>query len=150
MILHHTLLLNTWYLLQVNRHRDLHIHHIIRGVVESQYITKCIFYVANYHVELFFLYQIVTDDVCSTPTINRHKVTGGLMYGTNNKKRKGPSCPWTYGSWIYSYLCNQSLSPLMLWVRISNRARCTTLCDKVCQWLDRSVIFSGSSGFLHQ
>ena len=75
MILHHTLLLNTWYLLQVNRHRDLHIHHIIRGVVVSQYITKCIFYVTNYHVELFFLYQIVTDDVCAPPTINRHKVT---------------------------------------------------------------------------
>jgi hypothetical protein len=28
-----------------------------------------------------------------------------------------------------------TLSPLMLWVRISIRARCTTLCDKVCQWL---------------
>jgi hypothetical protein len=41
---------------------------------------------------------------------------------------------WSYGSWIY-YLCNQCLSPLMLWVRISIRARCTTLCDKVCQWL---------------
>ena len=24
---------------------------------------------------------------------------------------------------------------VMLWVRISTRARCTTLCDKVCQWL---------------
>jgi hypothetical protein len=40
-----------------------------------------------------------------------------------------------YGSWIYNYLCNQCLSPLMLWVWISFRARCTTLCDKVCQWL---------------
>jgi len=30
---------------------------------------------------------------------------------------------------------NQCLSSLMLWVRISIRARCTTLCDKVCQWL---------------
>jgi hypothetical protein len=39
------------------------------------------------------------------------------------------------GSWIYNYLCNQCLSPLMLWVRIPLRARCTTLCDKVCQWL---------------
>ena len=28
-----------------------------------------------------------------------------------------------------------ALSPLMLWVRISIRARCTTWCDKVCQWL---------------
>ena len=31
--------------------------------------------------------------------------------------------------------CNRCLSPLMLWVRILLRARCTTLCDKVCQWL---------------
>jgi hypothetical protein len=42
---------------------------------------------------------------------------------------------WSYDSWIYNYLCNQCLSPLLLWVRISIRARCTTLCDKVCQWL---------------
>jgi hypothetical protein len=48
---------------------------------------------------------------------------------------RGPSWPWSYGSWIYNYLCNQCLSLLMLWVRISFRARCTTLCDKVCQWL---------------
>ena len=48
---------------------------------------------------------------------------------------QGPSWPWSYGSWIYNYLCNQCLSPLMLWVRISIRVRCTTLCDKVCQWL---------------
>jgi hypothetical protein len=43
----------------------------------------------------------------------------------------GASWPWSYGSWIYNYLCNQCLSPLMLWIRISIRARCTTLCDKV-------------------
>ena len=42
---------------------------------------------------------------------------------------------WSCGSWIYNYLCNQCLSLLMLWVRIWIRARCTTLCDKVCQWL---------------
>ena len=43
----------------------------------------------------------------------------------------GPSCPWLYGSWIYNYLCNQCLSPLMLWVRTPFD---TTFCDKVCQW----------------
>ena len=47
----------------------------------------------------------------------------------------GPSWPWSYDSWIYNYLCNQCLSPLVLWVWISIRARCTTLCDKVCQGL---------------
>ena len=36
----------------------------------------------------------------------------------------------------------QCLSPLMLWVRISIRARCTTLCDKVCQWLVTGRWFS--------
>jgi len=48
---------------------------------------------------------------------------------------EGPSWLWWYGSWIYSYLYNQFLSLLMLWVRISIRARSTALCDKVCQCL---------------
>jgi hypothetical protein len=47
---------------------------------------------------------------------------------------KGLSWPWSYGSWIYNYLCNRCLSPLMLWVRLPLRAR-STLCDKVCQCL---------------
>ena len=39
-------------------------------------------------------------------------------------------------------LCNQSPSQLMLWVRISIRARCTKLCDKVCQKLPTGRWFS--------
>jgi len=35
---------------------------------------------------------------------------------------------WSYGSWIYNYLCNRCLSPLMVWVRLPLRVRCTTLC----------------------
>ena len=35
----------------------------------------------------------------------------------------GPS--WSYGSWIYNYLCNQCLSPLTLWVLIPIMVRCT-------------------------
>ena len=59
-----------------------------------------------------------------------------ILYEYKNKNvYKGPSWPWSSGSWIYNYLSNQCLSPLMLWVRISNRARCTTLWDKVYQWL---------------
>ena len=54
----------------------------------------------------------------------------------------GPPWPGLYGSWIYNYLCNQCLSPLMLWVRISIRARCTTLCDNVCQWFATGWWFS--------
>jgi hypothetical protein len=55
---------------------------------------------------------------------------------------KGPSWSCSYGSWIYNYLWNQCLSPLMLWVRISIRARCTTICDKVYQWLATGRWFS--------
>jgi hypothetical protein len=49
--------------------------------------------------------------------------------------KKGPSWPWSYGSWICNYLSNRCLLPLMLWVHISIRVSCTTLCDEVCQWL---------------
>jgi hypothetical protein len=48
---------------------------------------------------------------------------------------EGPSWLWSYDGWTYSYLYNQCLSPLMLWLRISIRARCKTSCDKVCQWI---------------
>ena len=57
-------------------------------------------------------------------------------------KREGLSWSGSYGSWSYNYLCNQYLSPLMLWVQISIRARCTTTCDKVCQWLVTGLWFS--------
>jgi hypothetical protein len=49
---------------------------------------------------------------------------------------------WSYGSWICNHLCNQCLSPRMLWVRISIRARCTTLCDQAFQWLAKGRWFS--------
>ena len=39
-------------------------------------------------------------------------------------------------------VCNQCLSPLTLWVWFSIRARCTTLCDKVCQWLATGLWYS--------
>ena len=59
----------------------------------------------------------------------------GLPTKFRVKKMKGPS-------WIYNYLSNQCLSPLMLWDPISMRARCTTLCDNVCQWLATGRWFS--------
>ena len=33
---------------------------------------------------------------------------------------KGPSCSWSYGIWIYNYLCNQCLSPLKFWTVLAN------------------------------
>ena len=52
------------------------------------------------------------------------------------------SWPWSHDSWIYSYLGNHCLPPQMLCVRISITAKCTTLCDKVCQWLATGRWFS--------
>ena len=37
-----------------------------------------------------------------------------------NNNMYGSSWSWSYGSWIYNYLCNQCLSAPQLWVR--NRA----------------------------
>jgi len=51
---------------------------------------------------------------------------------------------------LNNYLCNWCLSPLMLWVRLQ-RTRCTTLCDKVCQWLATGPMFSpGPAILFHQ
>jgi len=38
---------------------------------------------------------------------------------------KSRSLSWSYCSWIYNYLCNQGLSPLMLWVQIPLMSRDT-------------------------
>jgi hypothetical protein len=55
---------------------------------------------------------------------------------------EGPLWSWLYGSWIYNYLCNRCLSPLMMWVRLPPRARSTTLYDQGCQWLTAGGVFS--------
>jgi len=54
------------------------------------------------------------------------------------------SWSWSYGSWIYNYICNQCLSPQTLWVWIPLRwgVLDTTLCDKFCQWLLAGLWFS--------
>jgi len=39
-------------------------------------------------------------------------------------QRSGLSWSWSYGSWIYNCLCNQTLSPLKLWVRTLFVAKC--------------------------
>ena len=52
---------------------------------------------------------------------------------------------WSQSSWIYSYLCNQCLSSLSLWVQTPlRRGALDTSSSVTC---GRSVLFSG---FLHQ
>jgi hypothetical protein len=62
-------------------------------------------------------------------------------------KYVGPSWSWSYGSWIYNYLCNQCLSPLTLWVRIPFRWDIldTTLRDKICQWFSPGTPISSTN-----
>ena len=62
-----------------------------------------------------------------------------------------PSLSWSYGSWIYNYLCNQCLSPLMLWVGVHGEVysiqhyviNLSVTCDSL--WF-----LSGYSCFLHR
>jgi hypothetical protein len=57
---------------------------------------------------------------------------------------QGPSWLWSYGRWIYNYLCNQCPSPLTLrvWIPLRRGVLDTTLCDKVCQLLVAGLWFS--------
>ena len=61
--------------------------------------------------------------------------------------RWGPSLSWSYGSWIYNYLCNQCLSPLSCefesrsWRDVLD----TTLWDKVCQWFSPGTTVSSTN-----
>ena len=47
--------------------------------------------------------------------------------------KTGPSWWWSYDSWIYNCLCNQCLSPLLLWIRIPFMGKSTwyNIYDKV-------------------
>jgi len=64
------------------------------------------------------------------------------------KTVQGPSWVWSYGSWIYNYLCNQCLLPLKLWVWVCSLRGVldTTLCDNNSQYLATGWWFS--PGFL--
>jgi hypothetical protein len=51
------------------------------------------------------------------------------QYKEDSDVNRGPSWSGFYASWIFIYLCNQCLSPLMLWVRIPHRFYfCSLLC----------------------
>jgi hypothetical protein len=58
-----------------------------------------------------FLYRCTL--VSSTNKTDPHNITEILLKVTFNTL-KGPSWPWSYGNWIYNFLCNQCLSPVML------------------------------------
>ena len=56
----------------------------------------------------------------------------------------GTSRPWSYGSWIYNYLCNQCQSPPIDVCEFESQSGWDVyhLCDNVCQWLATGRWFS--------
>ena len=106
--------------------------------------SSCVLYVASFSwVSIFDPYISVL--YCNMSVLlNRNTTctTSGAGTPYFSFFLLGPS--WRGRMVVCNYLCNQCLSLLMLWVRISIRARCTTLCDKVCQWLATIRWFSPS------
>ena len=82
--------------------------------------------------------------MCLFTKLNMSFHSDTIFWFRTNQSLQGPSCPWSYGSWIYNYICNRCLSPL-IWVGLPLRAKSTT-CDKICQWLAAGRWFS--PGFL--
>ena len=56
----------------------------------------------------------------------------------------GPSWTWSYGSWIYNYLCNQCLSPLTMGVGMPLRS-CNIMWKSIKQCL---FVFKGVTSFV--
>ena len=57
------------------------------------------------------------------------------------RSQKVPSWLWTYGSWIYNYLCNQCPSLMWVWIPQRQGVPDTKLCDNVCKWLTTGQVF---------
>ena len=95
---------------------------------------------------MLHLYQVIcTLHSCSSSSVLNCLpfFLSSIWFNSHNPKGyEGSSRSWSYGSWIYNYLCNQCQSPLKLRFLIPLRAKCTTLCDKVCQWLAAGQCFS--------
>jgi hypothetical protein len=106
-----------------------------------------------------FLYKIIVCQIFLQKNIIRIKIMWKLKLNFLPcaialiiLTQEGLLWSWSYGSWIYNYLCNQCLSPLTLrvWTLLWWDVLDTTLCDKVCRWLATGLVFSGFSGFLYQ
>ena len=98
------------------------------------------------HLLCKMTYNDLTPHLAYTQKLNKHQLSWLIFYFLLSHDIISHDIItlwlWLYGNWIYNNLCNQYLSPLMLWVRILIRTRCTTLCDKVCQWLATGRWFS--------
>ena len=122
--------------------------HRVENGERSQVILICIQkdfnFVLLYRSLKFFLKDIFWPLCCLFFFDIRILITSLVSSNSSSETFQPPlwGSSWSDGSWIYNYQCNQCLSPLRLWIRIPLMARCTTLCDKVCQWLATGRWFS--------
>jgi hypothetical protein len=58
-------------------------------------------------------------------------------------KSQGSSWSWSYGSWIYNYLCNRCLSPLTFWFLI------TAMVELSFIFIISSHLAKGNVSFIH-
>ena len=64
---------------------------------------------------------------------------------------EGPLWSWSYGSWIYNYLCNQCLSQLTFEPHLQTRCiRYNIMWWSLWITCNRSVVFYSQYGFLHK
>ena len=98
--------------------------------------------ILSFRRKKFILIVLVRIELCLHFNDGTYCFTLNSLSSCSSSHMGRASWPWSYGNWIYNYLCNQCLLLLMFWVQIPIRARCKTLCDKVCQWLATGQWFS--------
>jgi hypothetical protein len=101
---------------------------LVYYLLGNYYCYYCIYLFSVYIVYIVSLYQCITMVYENKDCIDKGNFVIVIFF-------PGSSWLWSYCSWIYNYLYNQCLPPLMLWVRTLFITTCTTLCDKVCKWL---------------
>jgi hypothetical protein len=100
----------------------LSIFQLYRGVNDKSLYTSTYWYMNGIISMQEFVWQRehscnIIRIICRNYAVREVSVYVNLIHWSN----KGPSCSWSYSSWIYNYLCNQCLSPLTLWVGIPLR-----------------------------
>jgi hypothetical protein len=94
-----------------------HIAAFLSGVLITERLEICVQTSHDQNVQLILKSYL---PVVYGTTLTYYKPTLCLFLA-----KEGSSWLWSYGSWIYNYLCNLCLSPLTLWIWVSLMARCT-------------------------
>ena len=99
----------------------------------------CCTFILNVFITMKCLWVILQNKKCYLKNISWIVSTKTLH------QYRGPSWSWSYGSWIYNYLCNQCLSTITLEVQIPIAARNNIMWSSLSETLGRSVVSQVSS-----